>query len=139
MATIMTTSEKAIIIEPDWARIKEVKMKLGKLKKRKIIIVNIHNIARQFLNNESILIEKLKELINSPNYLNYLKIFHDCTKEDFNGMLLAFSLHGRDDLKYIGGELKERNIADSYKEYVFKDFHSNSLISKKEGSYKEEL
>ena len=138
MAT-MTIPFGAIIIEPSWKKVKEIKIKLGKLKERKIIIVNIHDLTRQFLNNELILIEKLIKLINNPDYLNYLKIFHDCTKEDFNGMLLAFSLHERDDLKYIGGELKERSIRDCYNEYVFKDFPSNSLISKREGSYKEEL
>ena len=138
MAT-MTIPFGAIIIEPSWKKVKEIKIKLGKLKERKIIIVNIHDLTRQFLNNELILIEKLIKLINNPDYLNYLKIFHDCTKEDFNGMLLAFSLHGRDDLKYIGGELEERSIRDCYNEYVFKDFPSNSLISKREGSYKEEL
>ena len=139
---IVNVPHTAIIIEPNWKKVEEVKIKLGKLKKRKIIIVNIHDLARQFLNNELILIEKLKELINNPNYLNYLnylKIFHDCTEEDFNGMLSAFSLHERDDLKYIGGELKERNIADRYKEYVLKNLHSPSLISKREGSYKEDL
>ena len=138
MAT-MTIPFGAIIIEPSWKKVKEIKIKLGKLKERKIIIVNIHDLTRQFLNNELILIEKLIKLINNPDYLNYLKIFHDCTKEDFNGMLLAFSWHERDDLKYIGGELKERSIRDCYNEYVFKDFPSNSLISKREGSYKEEL
>ena len=138
--TIMATLHTAIIVDLDWEKIKKVKTELGSLKKRKIIVVNIHDLARQFLNNELILIEKMKELINNPRYLNYLKIFHDCTKEDFNGMVLAFSLHGRDDLKYIGGELKERSIRDCYNEYVFKDFPSNSLISKREGScYKEEL
>ena len=129
----------AIIIEPNWEEVNKVKIKLDKLKKRKIIIINIHDLARQFLNNELILIEKLKELINNSNYLNYLKIFHDGTKEDFNGMLLVFSLHGRDDLKYIIGDLEKRNLADCYREYIFKDFHSNPLISKREGSYKEEL
>ena len=138
MAT-MTIPFGAIIIEPSWKKVKEIKIKLGKLKERKIIIVNIHDLTRQFLNNELILIEKLKELINNPDYLNYLKIFHDCTKEDFNGMLLAFSWHERDDLKYIIGDLEKRNLEDCYREYIFKDFHSNPLISKREGSYKEEL
>lgn len=137
--TIIAISHTAIIVEPSWKKVKEIKIKLGKLKERKIIIINIHDLTRQLLNNELILIGKLIKLINNPDYLNYLKIFHDCTKEDFNGMLLAFSLHERDDLKYIGGELKERNIADCYNEYIFKDFPSNVLISKREGSYKEEL
>jgi len=63
-------------------RLEEVKTKLGKLKERKIIVVNIHDLSRQFLNNELTPIEKLKELINNPCYLNYLKIFHDCKEED---------------------------------------------------------
>lgn len=136
---IVYTSHTAIIIEPNREKAKEVKIKLGKLKERKIIIVNIHYLSRQFLNNELIPIEKTKELINNPRYLNYLKIFHDCPKEDFDAMLLAFSLHERDDLKHISGELEKRNITDCYNEYIFRDFSSNVLISKREGSYKEEL
>ena len=60
MATIMTTSEKAIIIEPDWERIKEVKMKLGKLKRKKIMVASICCLNDKFL--------KIKELTNKLNY-----------------------------------------------------------------------
>jgi|SRR3989338_1919762 len=129
----------AIIIEPSLEKAKEVKAKLGKLKERKIIIINIHDLARQFLNNELTPIEKLRELINDSNYSNYLKIFHNCTKEDFDGMLLAFSLYERDDVDYISGELGFRNIADCYNKYFFKDFPSNVLVSKRDGSYGHEL
>ena len=136
---IVYTSHTAIIIEPNWKKVEEVKTKLGKLKERKIIVVNIHDLSRQFLNNELTPIEKLRELINDSNYSNYLKIFHNCTKEDFDGMLLAFSLYERDDVDYISGELGFRNIADCYNKYFFKDFPSNVLVSKRDGSYGHEL
>jgi len=136
---IVYTSHTAIIIEPNWKKVEEVKTKLGKLKERKIIVVNVHDLGRQFLNNKLTPIKELKELINNPCYFNYLKIFHDCTEEDFNAMLSAFSLHERNDLRYIGGELGKRNIADCYNEYFFKYFLSNVLISNREESYGQEL
>ena len=136
---IVYTSHTAIIIEPNWKKVEEVKTKLGKLKERKIIVVNIHDLSRQFLNNELTPIEKLKELINNPCYINYLKIFHNCKEEDFSAMLSAFSLHGRDDLRHITGELGNRNMADCYNEYFFKHFPSNVLISNREGTYGQEL
>ena len=111
MATIMTTSEKAIIIEPDWERIKEVKMKLGKLKRKKIMVASICCLNDKFL--------KIKELTDK---LNYLKIFHDGREEDFNNMLSVFELRERNDVMYIEGGLDNRSIADCYQKYFFKTF-----------------
>ena len=127
MATIMTTSEKAIIIEPDWGKIKEVKMKLGGLKKKKIMVASICCLNDKFL--------KIKELTDK---LKYLKIFHDGKEEDFNNMLLAFELRDRSDIAYTS-IFDNRSIADCYNKYVFKDFPSNVLISRREESYRQEL
>ena len=111
MATIMTTSERAIIIEPDWEGIREAKIKLGVLKKRKIIIASIRCLNDKFL--------KIKELTDK---LNYLKIFHDGREEDFNNMLSVFELRERNDVMYIEGGLDDRSIADCYQKYFFKTF-----------------
>ena len=111
MATIMTTSERAIIIEPDWEGIREAKIKLGVLKKRKIIIASIRCLNDKFL--------KIKELTDK---LNYLKIFHDGREEDFNNMLSVFELRERNDVMYIEGGLDNRSIADCYQKYFFKTF-----------------
>ena len=134
---IVYTSHTAIIIEPNWKKVEEVKTKLGKLKERKIIVVNVHDLGRQFLNNKLTPIKELKELINNPCYFNYLKIFHDCKEEDFSAMLSAFSLHGRDDLKHISGELGNRKMADCYNEYFFKLIPTT--VSMKEGLRFQEL
>lgn len=128
MATIITTSERAIIIEPDWEKIKEVKIKLGKLKKKKIMVTSIHCLNDKFL--------KIKELTEKPSYL---KIFHDGREEDFNNMLSVFELHERNDVMYIEGGLDNRSIADCYQKYFFKSFLTATTVSMREDSMFQEL
>lgn len=119
MATIiytpsfMTILGKAIIIEPDWKKIKEVKIKLGSLKKKEIMIASIHCLNDKFL--------KIKELTEKPSYL---KIFHDGKEEDFNNMLSVFEIQERKDkdVMYINGAFDNRSIADCYQKYFFKFF-----------------
>ncbi len=126
MTTIMTTSERAIIIEPDWGKIKEVKMKLGVLKKKKIMVANICCLNDKFL--------KIKELTDK---LKYLKIFHDGKEEDFNNMISVFGMRERNDVMYIKGGLENRSIADCYQQYFFKTFPFT--ISRREESFGQEL
>jgi len=100
----------AIIIEPNWREVEKVKITLGRLKKKKIIVINIHCLSDKFL--------KIKELISNLND-GYLKIFHKGKEENFNNMISTFSLHGRSDIVYRDS-LDSRSIADCYNEYIYK-------------------
>lgn len=110
---MVTLKIKARIVEPNFDRFKEVKKVLGRLRKAKIVIINIWCI-----NNQNLFL-KIKKLINDQNYL---KIFHGGNEKVFDNMVISFCLQNRKDIVYVNDELERRKLADCYQKYTFKSF-----------------
>ena len=107
------SKEKSIIIEPiSWKKMNdEVKRVLGRLKMKKIAVINIHCLNNKFL-----------EIKNLMNDCAYLKIFHGGSEINFNDILRSFSMEDRKDVMYISGKLESRKVADCYQKYIFQPF-----------------
>lgn len=101
----------AVIIEPNFQKIIEVKRILGKLSRLRIAIINMYCFNNNFLEIRSLLKDD-----------TCLKIFHGGSETNFNNMVESLSAKDRKDVKYIKDKLGSKNVAKCYLNYLFQPF-----------------
>lgn len=127
----MTTLEKdtVIVIDPDEEKAEKTRKRLEKSMKNIAVI------------NTKCLSSHRQEIVELVSDNNYQKIFYGCSAEFFNEIVEDFNFKNGE-VEYIGWKLDISKIVRNYWHNFWEKKDTGvfpSTVSKREGSYKEEL